>query len=91
MRYKSGYHPSFLLCPEAYTWHPIAECKTRLDQNKYCRFNDDPTAQDKDGEIALNEVRVTLYFNFRLVERQARDLEIQGLDPGPGWNFSLEI
>lgn len=56
MRYKASYNPSFLLCPEVYTWHPVNECKARLDRNKYCRFNDDPSAQDKDGDVVLNEV-----------------------------------
>jgi hypothetical protein len=58
MRYKASYQPSFLLCPEVHTWHSISECKTRLDRSKYCRFNDDPSAKDKDGEIVLNEVRI---------------------------------
>ncbi|KAJ4439160.1 hypothetical protein ANN_15117 [Periplaneta americana] len=58
MRYKASYSPSFLLCPEVYTWHPVNECKIRLDQNKYCRFNDDPNARDKDGDVVLNDVLV---------------------------------
>ncbi|PSN51200.1 Arginyl-tRNA--protein transferase 1 [Blattella germanica] len=58
MRYKASYNPSFLLCPETYTWHPIVECKARLDRSKYCRFNDDSSAQDKEGEINTNEVLV---------------------------------
>ena len=27
----------------------------------------------------------------RVVERQARDLEVRGSNPGPGSNFSLEL
>lgn len=58
MRYKASYNPSFLLCPEVYTWHPVGECKARLDCSRYCRFNDDPPAKDKDGDVALNEVSI---------------------------------
>ena len=38
MRYKGRFHPSFLLCPEVYTWHPIEHCTSLLDINKYSRF-----------------------------------------------------
>jgi hypothetical protein len=55
MQYKASYNPSFLLCPEVYTWHPMSECKVRLNRNKYCRFNDDPSVQDKDGDVVVNE------------------------------------
>ena len=59
MRYKASYNPSFLLCPEVYTWHPVGECKARLDRSRYCRFNDDPSAKDKDGDVVLNEVSIS--------------------------------
>lgn len=59
MRYKASYNPSFLLCPEVYTWHPVGECKARLDHSKYCRFNDDPFAYDEDGGDVLNEVSMS--------------------------------
>lgn len=68
MRYKASYKPSFLLCPEVYTWHPVSECKTRLDRSKYCRFNDDPSAKDKDGEIVLNEVRTKFIKDIYITE-----------------------
>nr|CAG4645528.1 EOG090X06AF [Lynceus sp. MCZ IZ 141354] len=41
MRYKGQYKPSFLLCPEAFTWHPIEECLPKLELSNYCRFNCD--------------------------------------------------
>jgi hypothetical protein len=68
MRYKASYQPSFLLCPEVHTWHPISECKTRLDRSKYCRFNDDPAAKDKDGEIVLSEVRINFVKDMYVTE-----------------------
>ncbi|PNF20433.1 Arginyl-tRNA--protein transferase 1 [Cryptotermes secundus] len=81
MRYKASYKPSFLLCPEAYTWHPVSECKTRLDRSKYCRFNDDPSAKDRDGEIVLNEVlvlshhRAMLYCTYVTMDQTENDAE----------------
>jgi len=60
MRYKASYNPSFLLCPEVYTWHPVDECKARLDRRSYCRFNDDLSATDKDGDVVLNEALVQM-------------------------------
>jgi hypothetical protein len=68
MQYKASYKPSFLLCPEVYTLHPVSECKTRLDRSKYCRFNDDPSAKDKDGEIVLNEVRTKIIQDIYITE-----------------------
>lgn len=66
MRYKASYSPSFLLCPEVYTWHPVNECKARLDRSKYCRFNNDLSARDKDGDIVLNEASIKLTKSFVL-------------------------
>lgn len=47
MRYKGKLVPSYLLCPEAYTWHLLDDAiRNRLEANKYQRFNPDPTVQD---------------------------------------------
>ncbi|GJQ72406.1 hypothetical protein Trydic_g3487 [Trypoxylus dichotomus] len=48
MRYKGRLIPSDLLCPETYKWFPITECIPKLEQTKYCRFNNDPKAEDED-------------------------------------------
>ncbi|GBO41815.1 hypothetical protein AVEN_228590-1, partial [Araneus ventricosus] len=42
MRYKGHYVPSFLLCPETYTFQPIEKCKPLLDASKYSRLEEDP-------------------------------------------------
>ncbi|XP_022089840.1 arginyl-tRNA--protein transferase 1-like isoform X2 [Acanthaster planci] len=55
MRYKGQYHPSFLLCPEAYTWCPIEQCRPKLDVSKYSRLDETDTA---DTPVNLQEVRV---------------------------------
>jgi len=55
MRYKGSYHPSYLLCPELYSWHPISDCVPKLDNSKFCRFNSDPDFIDRnkfDGNLA---------------------------------------
>ena len=41
MRYKSQYHPSFLLCPETYQWFDVTQCAPKLDKSKFSRFNED--------------------------------------------------
>ncbi|EFX78786.1 hypothetical protein DAPPUDRAFT_188369 [Daphnia pulex] len=38
MFYKGQYKPSFLLCPETYTFLPFAEAVLKLDRNKYSRL-----------------------------------------------------
>lgn len=48
MRYKGQFHPSFLLCPETFTWHPIEKCLPLLDSSKYCRFASSETV-DREG------------------------------------------
>ena len=32
MRYKGRYSPSFLACPETFSWRPIADCTHLLDR-----------------------------------------------------------
>uniref|UniRef100_A0A182PVE7 Arginyl-tRNA--protein transferase 1 n=1 Tax=Anopheles epiroticus TaxID=199890 RepID=A0A182PVE7_9DIPT len=59
MRYKSNLQPSYLLCPEAYTWHLLDNTvEAKLDANKYSRLNNDLSAQDtnKPTEDDVNDV-----------------------------------
>ncbi|XP_041065359.1 arginyl-tRNA--protein transferase 1 isoform X2 [Carcharodon carcharias] len=62
MKYKGQYHPSDLLCPETYAWVPIEKCRTKLDQSKYSRLNEDPNAEDENRLRDLGKVLV-LYRN----------------------------
>ncbi|GAB0093709.1 Arginyl-tRNA--protein transferase 1 [Sergentomyia squamirostris] len=49
MRYKGKLQPSYLLCPEVYSWHLIDDdLLTRLNQSKYTRFNENDDAKDRD-------------------------------------------
>ncbi|XP_052903163.1 arginyl-tRNA--protein transferase 1 isoform X1 [Anopheles moucheti] len=59
MRYKSNLQPSYLLCPEAYTWHLLDKTVlAKLDAHKYSRLNDDVGALDanKTTEQDLKDV-----------------------------------
>ncbi|XP_021047573.1 arginyl-tRNA--protein transferase 1 isoform X3 [Mus pahari] len=58
MRYKGQYRPSDLLCPETYVWVPIEQCLPCLDNSKYCRFNQDPEAEDEGRSKELDRLRV---------------------------------
>lgn len=46
MRYKSNLNPSYLLCPETYTWFAIEQCLAKINIDAYARFNDDASAKD---------------------------------------------
>lgn len=56
MRYKAALMPSYLLCPEVYTWHPVQICLPKLDAAKYSRFNEDLTAEDQNSKITISDV-----------------------------------
>ncbi|CAL1682933.1 unnamed protein product [Lasius platythorax] len=58
MRYKAKMRPSKLLCPQTYMWCDIEPCLTKLDNQKYSRFNDDLNAIDEDGVIDIREVLI---------------------------------
>ncbi|XP_062580443.1 arginyl-tRNA--protein transferase 1-like isoform X1 [Saccostrea cucullata] len=57
MKYKGQYYPSYLLCPEVYSWHPIEECAPKLDQNRYSRFAE-PGKEDEEGKVELDKVMI---------------------------------
>lgn len=58
MRYKGNFAPSYLLCPEVYTWHPIEKCRPKLDISKYHRLNEDINAEDKDSIVDLSLIQI---------------------------------
>ncbi|XP_014679435.1 PREDICTED: arginyl-tRNA--protein transferase 1-like isoform X2 [Priapulus caudatus] len=57
MRYKGNVRPAQLLCPQAYTWNPLAASVPKLDANKYSRL-DDSDCEDAHGQVALASVGV---------------------------------
>ncbi|XP_060077478.1 arginyl-tRNA--protein transferase 1-like isoform X2 [Ylistrum balloti] len=78
MKYKGQYFPSFLLCPETYTWLPIAECTPKLDVNKYSRFAAEEV-EDEGGKLEINNVlvlfcrQIMTYEIYKALNARARD------------------
>uniref|UniRef100_A0A915J9Y0 2-(3-amino-3-carboxypropyl)histidine synthase subunit 2 n=1 Tax=Romanomermis culicivorax TaxID=13658 RepID=A0A915J9Y0_ROMCU len=58
MKYKGRYAPSYLLCPETFTWQPIEQCLPLLDAKKFCRLNQDLSKIDTDGDVNVNKILV---------------------------------
>lgn len=80
MRYKGRMTPSFLLCPQAYTWHPLSDCLPKLEASKYSRLNPDPDATSPDSEIDIDKVIVlwsSTAMNYRTysLRSQGKDKE----------------
>lgn len=80
MRYKAKLSPSYLLCPETYIWFPIDYCITKLDKEKYCRFNEDANAVDKHACNSLNDLdqlRVLVNYSklvpFKFIRQKVND------------------
>ncbi|XP_066285370.1 arginyl-tRNA--protein transferase 1-like isoform X2 [Branchiostoma lanceolatum] len=57
MKYKGNYDPSFLLCPEVYSWVPVEKCRPKLDASNYARL-EDPGKADENGNIDVDRVLV---------------------------------
>ncbi|XP_033741170.1 arginyl-tRNA--protein transferase 1-like isoform X1 [Pecten maximus] len=80
MKYKGQYFPSFLLCPETYTWLPIAECTPKLDVNKYSRFAAEDV-EDDGGKLEIDNVlvlfcrQVMTYEIYKVLNAKARDVK----------------
>lgn len=80
MRYKARYSPSFLLCPESFTWQPLEACRALLEKSPYSRLTPDTTATDREAVTDLAEVgvlcsRQAIHYNTfkRLLEEEEED------------------
>ncbi|XP_055312807.1 arginyl-tRNA--protein transferase 1-like isoform X2 [Sitodiplosis mosellana] len=77
MRYKGKLHPSYLLCPETYTWHLINDDILKLlDESKYSRFNLDPQASDLNEfnpATDLNHLRLLVDYKYCLTYRDYKE------------------
>lgn len=59
MRYKANVKPSYLLCPEVYTWHLLDDNLNRdIDAVSYRRINMDAEDEDKVTDDDLRHVLV---------------------------------
>ena len=59
---KGQFSPSYLLCPEAYSWHTIEFCLELLNKKKYCRFSDKDV---KDNDLFKNTNDISIRAKFR--------------------------
>ncbi len=57
--FQGQYFPSYLACPEAFTWHPMEQCGPKLDANKYSRF-----AEAGVGKTTLHSLCNTVYISL---------------------------
>lgn len=58
MRYKGQFEPSYLLCPEVSTWHPIDKARVQLDAKPYSRLEERSNIEDEDAKVGLKDVMV---------------------------------
>lgn len=81
MRYKGKLDPSYLLCPETYTWNLLTnEIRQKLDIQKYQRLNGEPEANDEDDflEAHLDLVMLLVENNTCVTYREY--IQITGED-----------
>ena len=79
MKYKSKFSPSYLLCPRKYTWWPITDCQLKLDQQKFCVF-DEKTAEESpptDEQLGtlkvLYERRLCMYSAYKMLRQSLEE------------------
>lgn len=60
MRYKGNYTPSFLLCPETYSFVPIEECIPKLDSSAYSRLGEEGLGAEEDVGAWLGQTLVVV-------------------------------
>nr|CAG4639181.1 EOG090X06AF [Daphnia magna] len=70
MFYKGQYKPSFLLCPETYTFQPFEECVIKLNRNKYS------VLLEKTGDVYEDESISKVGILYR---RQAATFDVYSL------------
>ena len=58
MRYKGRYSPSFLACPETFSWQPLAACVPLLDRSAYSRLDPDLSARDPEAGGDISQIGV---------------------------------
>ncbi|EEB09860.1 Arginyl-tRNA--protein transferase, putative [Pediculus humanus corporis] len=58
IKYKAAFKPSFLLCPEVFTWHPYQDCEEKLNVNKYCRLNETSGIDVNSNNITCSDILI---------------------------------
>jgi len=67
MRYKGGYQPSDLLCPETYNWYPLSDLIPKLEKTKYFRFSPDSPNPLNEKEINSIMQKVPLQYKGNII------------------------
>ncbi|CAL4098601.1 unnamed protein product, partial [Meganyctiphanes norvegica] len=79
MRYKGQYTPSYLLCPDTYTWQPIEPCIPLLDASKFARLNQDQNVKDENCKMDISKVlclyqrEEILYHQYAILNPESED------------------
>lgn len=58
MRYKGQFSPSFLCCPQTFTWEPIDRCTPLIAESPYSRLNPNPAIEDVNASSSIDMVKV---------------------------------
>lgn len=58
MRYKGQFSPSFLCCPQTFTWEPIDRCIPLIAESPYSRLNPNPAIEDVNASSSIDMVKV---------------------------------
>lgn len=76
MHYKAKFQPSYLLCPETYTWHPLDICLEKLSVKNYQRFASFDQ-RDEDGNVSEYLDKTLVLFQKVLMTFEVYKLSIQ--------------
>ncbi|XP_046847727.1 arginyl-tRNA--protein transferase 1-like [Xenia sp. Carnegie-2017] len=81
MNYKGQYFPSYLACPETFSWIPLEKCLPKLDAAKYSRLDE----TDKEDPVVSKDT-VQVLFKYRgfkkLLDYQTLKARFQSKDDG---------
>ncbi|XP_033733323.1 arginyl-tRNA--protein transferase 1-like isoform X2 [Pecten maximus] len=77
--YKSHYSPSFLLCPETYTWIPVSGCIPKLGIREYSRLategvEDSDRQQEVDNIPVLFCGQIMTFGNYTTLHEKTPDV-----------------
>ncbi|XP_047138842.1 arginyl-tRNA--protein transferase 1 isoform X2 [Hydra vulgaris] len=85
MRYKKQYYPSFLLCPETYSWISIEKALPKLDISKYSRLSDGIIKEQQlatDHVMVLHRNKVVQFNTYlqRITDRHEKEKQIKEVE-----------
>lgn len=88
MFYKGQYKPSYLLCPEKYTFQPFSESVLKLNENKYSILDTETDSLNSSEDKP--EVKKTITFvGYNLAH--ANNFDLTGYHPVPKTYYVLQF